>query len=344
MKPSRRAAALLAAAGTLLAACAPAREAAADTGPLQVMAAIYPLQYVTAQVGGDHVAVRSVTPPGVDAHDLELSPYTVARLDSADLVVYLSGFQAAVDDAVTQTRPTALDVAGPAQLLTPGEEDAAHDGHGHAEADGAHDDHAEADGAPDDDAHADAQPAPQDAAAHDAHGHDHGGVDPHFWLDPLRLADVGVAVADELARLDPAHAADYQANAARFTAEQEALDAEFTAGLAHCASRTIVVSHQAFGYLAERYDLTQVPVAGLDPESEPSPARVAQIAADIEAHGVRTIFAEPGFSAIATTLAEDLGVHVALLDPLDVQVNTDVDYRAAMHHNLETLQEALRCA
>ena len=188
-----------------------------------------------------------------------------------------------------------------------------------------------------------------DAAGHDqdhghGHGHDHGAEDPHFWLDPLRLADVGVAVADELARLDPAHAADYHANAARFTDQQEELDAELTAGLADCASRTIVVSHQAFGYLAERYGLTQVPVAGLDPESEPSPARVAQIAADIEAHGVRTIFAEPGFSAIATTLAEDLGVDVAVLDPLDVQLDHQVDYREAMHHNLTALQEALRCA
>ncbi|GAA1640242.1 metal ABC transporter substrate-binding protein [Georgenia ruanii] len=325
MTTFRRAAALLVAVGALLAGCSPAREAGPDNGPLQVMAAIYPLQYVTAQVGGDHVEVRSVTPPGVDAHDLELSPYTVARLDAADLVVYLSGFQAAVDDAVTQTRPTALDVAGPAHLLTPAEEDAA----AHAG-----DDHAVA--------HA-AEQGPQ-SGHDDDHGHDHGTADPHFWLDPLRLSDVGLAVADELARLDPAHAADYHANAARFTAQQEALDAELAAGLAHCASRTIVVSHQAYGYLAERYDLAQVPVTGLDPESEPSPARVAQIAADVRAHGVRTIFAEPGFSAIATTLAEDLGLHVALLDPLDVQLNTQVDYREAMHHNLEALQEALRCA
>lgn len=141
-------------------------------------------------------------------------------------------------------------------------------------------------------------------------------LDPHFWLDPARLADVAHQVADALAEVDPAHAADFTAAADDLVAELDTLDAELDAGLAACRGATLVASHEAFGYLAQRYGLHQVGLSGIDPEVEPSPARLREVAATVEAEGVRTLYFETLTSPKVTqTLAEDLGVATAVLDP-----------------------------
>ena len=224
--------------------CWPAARAirASPTGTVDVMASFYPLQFVAEQVGGDRVTVRSLTPPGAEPHDVELSPAQVSRIDQADLVVYLSGFQAAVDDAVAQTSPAhVVDAANDTTLMTPAEE------HGHEE------------------------------GADEGDEHDHGALDPHFWLDPSRMPSVVDDVAEELSAIDPAGASAYAANAAALNQRFGDLDAAYATGLATCETRTFVTSHEAFGYLADRYDLEQVGISGVDPEAEPSPARLAAV-------------------------------------------------------------------
>jgi zinc transport system substrate-binding protein len=281
-------------------------------GATEVLASLYPLQYVAEQVGGEHVTVSSITPAGVDPHDLELSPAAVAQLDDAT-VVYLSGFQAALDDA--------LEVTAPAHAL-----DVSEAGGVHTEDDG-HEEEADS------------------AAADDHAGESHADGDPHFWLDPNRLADVATAVADELAAVDPDNAEDYAANAERLGAELSSLDEELAAGLAQCETRTIVVAHEAYGYLAEAYDLEQVGISGLDPEAEPSPARLAEIGKVVQEKGVTTIFTEDLVNpAVAESLAADLGVEVAVLDPLETQVDESREYPDVMRTNLEALSTALGCA
>jgi len=325
--PRRRAAAALAAlALPLLAACSSGgAHATAGDGRTEVVAALYPLEWVTQQVGGEHVAVTSITPAGVDPHDLELAPATVARLDGAT-VVYLSGFQAALDDALAVTSPAhELDVAGPAGVHT---EDDGHAPHEH-------------------DAHehgSDERPAGALAGGSHA-GHAHADGDPHFWLDPVRLAHVATAVAGELADADPDHAADYRRNAEQVGTELTALDEQYATALARCETRTIVVAHEAYGYLAEAYDLEQVGISGLDPESEPSPARLADIGDVVERENVTTIFTESLINpAVARSLARDLGVDVAVLDPLETQVDPAHDYPDVMRANLDALTTALRCS
>ena len=123
------------------------------------------------------------------------------------------------------------------------------------------------------------------------HGHDHEGLDPHFWQDPMRMADVADAVADSLAEIDPDHADEYAANAADLRADLERLDAEYTSGLAECERDTVVVSHDAFGYLS-RYGIHIAPIAGLSPEAEPTPADLAELHELIEHDGITTVFSE----------------------------------------------------
>lgn len=315
-----------------LAACGTDDGAAASDGDgtLAVLASFYPLQFVTERVGGDAVTVTSLTPQGAEPHDLELSPAQVAAMSEADLVVFLSGFQPAVDDAVAQTSPRAVDVAGAVHL------EAGEEGHDHADGE----EHAEDD-------HAEEEHSDEDHAEDEGDEHDHGGLDPHFWLDPLRLADAADEVAAALADAAPEHAADFEANAAELRADLVELDESFHTGLAQCSSRVIVTSHEAFGYLAEAYDLRQVGISGIDPEAEPSPARLREISEIVEAEGVTTIFTESLVNPrVAEVLADDLGITTAVLDPIESITDTSPgeDYFAVMTANLEALRTALDCA
>lgn len=301
---------------TLATACASTGGEGDDA--VQVVAAFYPLQYAAERVTAEAAGVTGLAPPGVDAHDLELSPRQIASIAEADLVVYLGGFQPAVDDAVAAHAAAALDVA----TVVPLRESAGGHGHDH-DHDHDHHDH-----------------AGEEHAAHEA-----GPADPHVWLDPLRLAAIGDAVAERLSTLDPDHAEAYTDHAAELRRDLEALDAEYTTGLAECARREIVVSHAAFGYLTERYDLTQLTVSGLSPEDEPTPQRLADAVTLAERHGATTIFFETLASdRVATVIAEATGATTAVLDPIEgLAPDSTEDYHSLMRANLAALRAALDC-
>lgn len=289
---------------------------AADPSPegadVTIAASFYPLQYVAQQVAGDNATVVALAQPGVEPHDLELSPSNVRELADADLVLYLAEFQPAIDDAIETTGVHSLDAGSVVTLHSAGHE------HGD-EAEAEHEDEAEAE-------------------------HEHGASDPHFWLDPTLLATYAAAVGDELASLDPSNADAYTANAATLSANLTTMDEDFTAGLAQCERDVIVVSHEAFGYLTERYGLEQVGIAGVDPESEPSPARILEIREVVETTGVTTIFTESLINpAVAESIAQDTGATTAVLDPVETVMDDD-DYATVMARNLENLRVALNCA
>lgn len=285
---------------------------ASDDGRLHVLASFYPLQFITEQIGGDLVDVTSLTPQGAEPHDLELSPAKARQIGEADLVVFLSDFQPAVDTAIEARSPEhVVDAADSANLQ-------AH------ELQGEHDD-------------------AEEHAADD--GHDHGELDPHFWLDPLRLAAVSEDVVAELSAIDPAHAETYAARGAELVASLTDLDAQFTTGLSQCLSRLLVTTHEAFGYLADRYGLEQVGISGIDPEAEPSPARIKEVSATIRDRAVTTIFFETLISPkVAETLASDLGITATVLDPLESLSDPDGDYLTVMADNLASLRTGLGCA
>jgi zinc transport system substrate-binding protein len=298
-----------------LAACS-SGAAGDDDGTVRVLASFYPLQYVAQQVGGEHVRVDNLTPPAAEPHDLELSPAQVREIGTADVVLYLSGFQSAVDEGVEARRPEhVLDAADVVTLA----------------------------------AHASAGEEAEEHSADDGHDHESlGDLDPHFWTDPNLLAELAGPVAEQLSAADPEHAADYEAGAAALEQTLADLDAEYTESLAACSGATLVTSHTAFGYLAERYGLEQVGISALDPEAEPSPARLREIGAVVQANGVSTLFSETLVSPKVTeTLAADLGVATAVLDPLEGlsedALASGEDYVSVMQSNLETLQQGLVC-
>jgi zinc transport system substrate-binding protein len=164
-------------------------------------------------------------------------------------------------------------------------------------------------------------------------------VDPHVWLDPRRFAEVTRAIAGALG--DPSRATP-------LVRRLDALDHELARGLRHCARRTIVTSHAAFGYLAARYGLRQVSLVGLAPEAEPSPATVSKLADTVRATGATTVFTEPLVSpALADTVAREAGAVTATLDPLESltpsEEDAGLDYFGVMRKNLAALRKALAC-
>ena len=297
------------------AAASGAAPTAAASGALTVSTSFYPIQYLAQAIGGEHVAVTSVTPTNVEPHDFELSPKDVTALSASSLVLYVSGFQPSLDDALAQVSgPTVVDLAGSVDLVH-------HDGVEEEHEEGATEGATEA-------------------------AHDHGAaaaLDPHFWLDPVRMQAAAKAVEAALAQADPAHADDYAANLDTLNATLTDLNTSYSTGLGHCERTTFVTSHAAFGYLADRYSLTQASISGVDPESEPSPAELAEVKKVVESTGTTTIFTEELVSPeTAQAVAAETGAQTRVLSPIESAPESG-DYAGAMRTNLEELRTALSC-
>jgi len=298
----------------------------AENHRLQVLASFYPLEFVAREVGGDYVDVQNLTPPAAEPHDLELSLAQARNIGGADVVLFLSGFQPAVDEAIDQQHPARVVDAADYVTLLPASDTGLMD---------------EED-----------EEAEEGELGHeygDEHDHEHGsleGYDPHFWLDPTKLAQLAEPVAAAFSEADPDHAAEFEANAADLQARLTALDGEFADGLAPFSGSMLVTNHTAFGYLARRYGLAQVGIAGLDPETEPSPARMREIATLARENNVGTLFYESLASPrVVETLANDLGINVAELNPIEglstEEIQAHEDYFTVMRRNLSTLIEGL---
>lgn len=173
-------------------------------------------------------------------------------------------------------------------------------------------------------------------------------VDPHVWLDPSLLKAMAGRISGAFGQADPTNRATYAANAAAYGRELDGLDATFRQGLSRCDRKVIVTSHAAFGYLARRYGLTQEPISGLSPESEPNPRRLAELATKVRSQGTTTIFYETLVSPkVAQSLAREAGVTAAVLDPLEGLSSKDAaqgkTYASVMGDNLVALRQALGC-
>ncbi|WP_406000982.1 metal ABC transporter substrate-binding protein [Streptomyces sp. NBC_00829] len=297
---------------------APTTDGRDGDGRLSVVASFYPMQYLAQEIGGDHVSVSSLTKPGIEPHDLELGPRQTAKLNEAGFILYLKGVQPAVDKAIAQSEAKhRIDAA----TLTTLEHHGTEGGHSHGTDEPGHDKHDD---------------------KHDDEGE--SGADPHIWLDPVKYAEVARGVGKSLEKADPDHAADYKRNTDALVTKLDGLDADYRRGLKDTTTKTFITTHSAFGYLAERYGLDQEGISGIDPESEPSPARIKELQAVAAQDKVTTVFFETLASdKTARTLAEDTGLKTDVLDPLEgiTDKSKGRTYLEVMKSNLAALQKAL---
>ena len=298
---------------SLLTGCGtqPADTAAGD-GHLRVLTSFYPMYDFACKIGGDCIDVTNMVPSGTEPHDWEPSTNDLKNLEKADVFIYNGADMEPWADDLLVSRSDTLRVVEASENVelrtTDGEHEHAHE---HEDAD-----------------------------------HHHGDFDPHVWLDPENAKIEMEAIRDALCAADPENSTVFQSNYEKYAAELDALDAEFREKLAPLPNRTIVVAHEAFGYLCDAYGLTQVGIEGLSPDSEPDPGRMAEVIDFVREHSISTIFFEELVSPkVAEAIASETGAQAKMLSPLeglsDEQAAAGADYFSVMHDNLAALMEAL---
>lgn len=290
----------------------PAATAANDK--LQVEASFYPMYEFTRQVAGDLADVHLLIPSGVEPHDWEPTPQDIAKIAKADVLVYNgAGMEGWVDQVAKGSDNANLSLVEASKGLELME------------------------GVDEEEEHADAK---------DHEGHDHGSLDPHVWLSPKLAIEEVRSIEKALVAKAPQHQAEFTKNADAYVAKLEQLDADYQKELAGTKRKDFVTQHAAFGYLAHTYGLTQVPIAGLSPEQEPSAAAMTDVIKFAKEHQVKTIFFETLVSSsVADTIAKEVGAKTDVLNPLEgltqEEQDNHQDYIAIMRFNLDALKKAL---
>ena len=298
-----------------------------NQGTLQVVTTVYPVYDVVKKVAGDRADVTLLVPPGAEPHDWEPTASDLKKIGQAKVFFYNGAGLEPTDQILKKeiTRDaTVVELSQGLDLLKLQDDDDHDHDHDH-DADHHDEDHH------DEDHHAEGH-----------HHHHHGGVDPHVWLDPQNVMKEAAVVADALAKADPAHADAYRANAKKYQDELAALDKDMDAALSSLANKNLVVSHEAFGYLAARYGLTQIGIMGVDADAEPTPDRMAQLVEFIREHDVRTIYSEELVNPrLADAIAAETGAVVRVLNPIEgltaAQEKAGYDYIKLQRENLTTL-------
>lgn len=293
-----------------------------NQGKLQVVTTVYPVYDVVKKVAGDQADVTLLVPPGAEPHDWEPTASDLKKIGQAKVFFYNGAGLEPTDQILKKeiTRDaTVVELSQGLDLLKLQDDDDHDHDHDH-----------------------DADHHDEDHYAEGHHHHHHGGVDPHVWLDPQNVMKEAAVVADALAKADPAHADAYRANAKKYQDELAALDKDMDAALSSLANKNLVVSHEAFGYLAARYGLTQIGIMGVDADAEPTPDRMAQLVEFIREHDVRTIYSEELVNPrLADAIAAETGAVVRVLNPIEgltaAQEKVGYDYIKLQRENLTTL-------
>ena len=296
----------------VVAGCGSDAKKANSDSKITVYTSFYPMYDFTKKVGGDRVNVVNLVPPGMEPHDWEPAPTDIANLDKANMLVYSgAGMEHWVDKVVKSLKNDKLLLVeaskGLALLQGHDEHDSHKPGEGHS---------------------------------------DREAMDPHVWLDPMNAKKQMEAIKTGLVQADPKNADYYEVNYKKYAMELDQLDKEFKEALSPLPRKEIIVSHQAFSYLAGAYGLTQESIRGISPDEEPDPARMTEIIRFAKERGVKVIFFEEMVSPkIAETIAKETGAQVMVLSPLenltDEQVKAGDDYFSVMRRNLAALKAAL---
>jgi zinc transport system substrate-binding protein len=280
-----------------------------------VYVSFYPIEEATRAIAGDTFDVVSLTPTGVSPHELDIPSDVLAGMEDAVAVLYLGrGFQPSVEKAVASLPSSVrtVDLLDSSELL------------------------------------------PVDPAVPGVSGEVdgevlEGNVDPHVWVDPARFEAITQSIETVLTDLAPSDGAGIAARAKTYQADLQTLDAEFKTRLTTCESTAIVTSHRAFGYLANRYGLEQLPIAGISPDEEPDPKSLIAVANAAKAKGVTVVFFESLVpKKLSETVAAEIGASTDALDPIEGLTQEAIDsgenYVTVQRRNLEALRRGLRCA
>ncbi len=287
-----------------------------ESGKIQVVTSIFPMYEIVKEVAGDRADVSLMVGANEDAHHYEPSAQIITQVNEADVFIYSSDIMEFwVESLLAVVENDNLQVIEFGQDV-------------HFEIEDEHDYH------------------DYDEEDHSNEGHDHGGLDPHIWLDLVAVNEQLPVVVDALSEMDPEGASEYASNAEQFSLDLLTLNEEYIAAFSEAENRTFVVQHQAFGHLAHAYDLEQVAIGGLTTEVEVSPRSMAEIVDFVMGQNVPVIYYQSNQnSGVAETIAQETNTEVAILYDLEnfpagLEAEGNL-YLVAMKHNLNQLKKSI---
>lgn len=345
----------------LTTACTPAQpspaEGEAKNEKLIVTTSFYPLTHFAQQVGGDLIDVRQIASAGADPHSFEPNPQQVKQIFESDLFLYNGGGQDPYADRLheelVQNDMKVLVISELVDRMPYEQKEHVHHEEDHKDEHDEEEDHEDEHEEEDHDDHEEGHEDHEEGHdEHDEDGHDdhnHGEWDPHVWLDPHLAQDIVQVITEALSESNPSLAGQFQANADAYIAQLQSLDADMQAGLSGCALDAIIVSHDAYRYLANRYDFHTFEIAGLSPSMEPSPARLAELTEIAAEEGIGHVFFETQVSpALSQTLAQEIGAQTLTLHSIEALTEKErsegMTYIDLQRGNLKNLRTALKCS
>lgn len=279
---------------------------------IPIVATFYPLAEFARQIGGDKVEVINITPPGIEPHDFEPTPQDIVRIRNSQLFIYNGiGFEAWVERILPDLeglQTITIDSSRGVDIQTT-----------------------------------------SDTVQNNSDINDRTVIyDPHIWLNPALAGQQVQNIVTGLIQADPDNTAYYEQNAQSYMRNLTLLDEAFKEGLMDCQNRNVVTSHNVLGYLSQRYNLNIISIAGLSPEEEPSPKRLAEIADFARIHNVKYIFFETLVRPLLSqTIASEVGAQTLVFNPLEGLTEEEImhgeNYISIQQQNLENLKTALNC-
>jgi len=281
-----------------------------DGDEIAVITTTYPLTYLAERIGGDRITVTQLVKPGIEAHDFEPAPSDVRAISNADVFIYNHpAFESWALNAATASSSSGSSPTVTVQTIN----------------------------------------LELEGEDHGGQAHDDSVLDAHVWLNPLEAQEQADRILSALIEADPEGSQVFTRNADGLDVELRSLDELIAGRLSHCDLNSVVVSHLAFGHMAERYGFDQIGLAGLSPEFESGPTQIASVIEQINELNIEHIMQEPIVSdRLAETVSAETGAQLLTLHPLEVRTSSEVseglDYIDIMKSNAEALSTALRCS
>ncbi|MDF2946471.1 MAG: zinc transporter substrate-binding protein [Bacillales bacterium] len=283
---------------------------------IHILTTFYPMYEFAKNVAGENADVELLIPSNIEPHDWEPSPKDMAKIQNADMIIYNSEhFETWVPDVeknlTANDKPLFVNASEDIELIEGIEE---HEVEGHKE---------------------------------DEHGHEEESheVDPHVWLSPVLAQQEVQKITEAFIKIDPNNKDIYEQNSKNYIAKLAELDQLFKDELNNHAGSEMITQHAAFGYLTREYNIKQVPISGISPEAEPSPARLAELKKFAKEHKINTIFFEELASPkVAKTLAAEIGAKTDVLNTLEGLSKEDqkkgLNYIEVMKKNLNSIEKS----
>ncbi|WP_410502027.1 zinc ABC transporter substrate-binding protein [Exiguobacterium acetylicum] len=325
------------ASASVLAACGSNTDSStSDNKQTEVYTSTFATAAIAREIGGDQVNVKMIVPPGADPHSYEPTSKQLTEIAKGDLFLLtgttLEPYSKKIQESLKGTDVRFIETSKDINLL---ESDAtlhAHEEEGHTEDEHAHEEEEHDDHA-------------ADEHAHEEEGHDHGKYDPHVWLDPVNAKAMARSITTALSKEVPKDKATFEKNLKAFDQQADELDEQFKQAVADGSKKELLVTHAAYGYLAERYGFTQLPIAGISPSDEPSQKQLAALVKEARMHDLKYVaFEETVSPKVARVIQKEIGAESVTIHNLEsvTKAQQNSSYFKLMEENVQTLKKALQ--